>query len=60
MFSYLLQKVGETFLKVVLIKFWQWLLKQDNCNRYIDHLKRQIILLYLLWLLQQKPRDRNQ
>lgn len=49
----ILSKSSETFLEVVLKKFWEWVLSDDNLKQLTRYFKLKMLVLYLDWLLQQ-------
>ncbi len=48
-----IQKSGEIVLELVLKKFWEWLLRDENLKRLSTAIKLKILVLYLDWLLHK-------
>lgn len=49
----ILEKSGEIFLELLLLKFWQWVLSNENLKRLTTSLKLQILVLYFNWLVRK-------
>ncbi|WP_337906881.1 hypothetical protein [Iningainema tapete] len=54
----IVEKSAEIILELLLKKFWEWVLSDDNLKRLVTSFKLQILVLYLDWLLQ-KPHYRK-
>lgn len=49
----IVEKSAEIILELLLKKFWEWVLSDDNLKRLVTSFKLQILVLYLDWLLQK-------
>ncbi|MCT7985125.1 hypothetical protein NG796_17775 [Laspinema sp. A4] len=51
--SVVVQKSAEIVLELLLKKFWEWLLRDENLKRLFTAIKLKILVLYLDWLLHK-------
>ena len=51
--SVVVQKSGEIVMELLLKKFWEWLLRDENLKRLSTAIKLKILVLYLDWLLHK-------
>ncbi len=50
-----LEKSAEIVLVLLVEKFWAWVLRDRNLQRFSNFVKLQILILYLDWVLLKTP-----
>ena len=52
---FVLHKTGDILLELVLAKFLEWVLSDEHLKGVNIALKRQLLVLFLDWVLQNTP-----